>query len=543
MLKNRKKINVIKRAFAVLLVIVLALSPMVVLAKSYSDSPMKEYRYTHQDQFDGMNIVHGVDLSYHNGDVDFKALKSAGISFIFLRVGYRGYGYKGNILNDTRFEEYYEKAKNEGFMIGVYFYSQALNEKEAVEEADRALSVLNGRALDLPVVFDYEFAGVKDGRLDSAWSSGKLNKAKMTDNAVAFCERVKSNGYRPMIYASKYFFYDNLNRQVLEDNGYGIWLAHYSTGTDYKGKFNVWQYSSTGKVAGVKGNVDCNFMYVSQYNNIIDIAKPKPSVVSTNTSSATLKWEAVDGADGYDVCKKVNDNFVSIAQTDKATIKVNDLSPATNHYLYVVGFRYVDGIKYYGAFSKSVKATTLPAKVTGLSESSKTDTTVTVKWKKAGYPTGYNFYIYNSAKNKYELYQTLTTNSITLENLVPNRSYAFRVTALKNEIEGTRSEKIVVRMRPRTPVVKSVTSPRTKRLKITWDKNTKNAGYEVQWSTTKDFSSNIKSERFKSSTATSRTVTTYRTKEYYSIRVRSYVLRDGKKVYSPWSKATRIKVK
>lgn len=533
----------IGKILAVILAIIMVISPITAFAEVKTGSPFDNKTYTHQEKLSSMNIVNGIDLSHHNDSADFKALKDSGIDFAILRIGYRGYGYKGNILNDTRFDKFYEDAKAEGLLVGAYFYSQALNEKEAIQEADRVLENLKGRPLDLPVVFDYEFADVSDGRLDEAWRNKKINKEKMTQNAIAFCERIKENGYNAMVYASKYFFYDNLDYKALEEKGYGIWLAHYDTKTDYKGKFDIWQYSSKGKINGVSGNVDCNFMYVDPFENIIDIYKTKGTVIGVSSTAVKLQWDEIEGVDGYDVCRKRNDVYYPLLQTTKTTANITDLTPASNCYFAVVAYRYIEGIKYYGEFSKTIKATTNPAKVTGLKESSKTDTTISFKWNKTGYPTGYNVYLYNGTSKKYELYKTVTKNSVKVTGLKPNKNYVFKVEALKYDTDGPRSDKLTVRTKPKKPVVKSASSPKTKQLKLSWDKNTKNVGYQVQWSTTKDFSSNTKSETFKNSKATSRTIKTYRSKSNYSIRVRSYVVIDGKKVYSPWSNSKRLKVK
>lgn len=535
-----KKIN---KFFALILaVVIFAVQPINALAVSYSSSPFKSYRYTHQAQFDGMTLLHGIDLSNHNDSADFDKLKKAGISFAFLRIGYRGYGIKGTLMNDTKFDTFYNDAKKAGLSVGAYFYSQALNEAEAIEEADKAISLLKGRALDLPIVFDYEFANVRDGRLDSAWSSGRINKEKMTKNAIAFCERVKEKGYQPMVYASKYFFYDNLDYKALEQKGYGIWLAHYATGTDYKGKFNAWQYSETGAISGVSGNVDCNFMYVNPNDYVIDLDAPTLTVTANGVNSVSLKFNAVENADGYEIFRKSNDNYTSLAQTTDTKVTVTGLTPAFTYTLCAVSYRYIDGMKYYGNYGKTVKATTKPDKVSGFTAST-TDTTASIKWKKVGYPTGYRVYVFRNASNSYELYSTVTTNSVKITGLLPNKTYAIRVEALKGDFVGKRSDKLNVRTKPKAPTVKSVTSPSTKRIKITWNKNTSNTGYQIQWSTTSNFSSNVKTQTFKGSSLYSKTIQTYRAKSYYSIRVRSYVTVGGKNYYSPWSKSTRLKVK
>lgn len=524
----------------ILAVVIMASMPITAIAETITGSPFRDSKFTHQTKFNGMNIINGLDLSHHNGDVDFAKIKNAGVEFVILRLAARGYGYAGGFVNDTKFKEYYDGAKKVGLPIGAYIFSQAITEKEAIEEAEKALKILDGRKLDLPLVFDYEFSGGSDGRLTKAWNNRTLNRDKMTNNAIAFCEKVKKNGYSPMVYASEYFFYDNLNASALENRDYGIWLAHYTQETDYKGKFDIWQYSERGTVNGIKGNVDCNFMYVDP------IELPKPVVKLTSeptTTTVELKWNKVEGADGYEVIRKSGDNFIHLGDTTSTKFKATSLTPATNNYIGVRAYRLVSGVKHYGKLSARVKATTKPAKVTGIKAESKTDTEITLTWKKVGSPTRYNVYMYDRESKTYQLIAKPTQNKLKISGLKQNRCYYFKVEACKDAFVGTRSDRKGIYTRPKPPTVKNATSPREKRITITWAKSTRFDGYQVQWSTTKDFSSNTKTSSTSNASATSKTIKTYRTKEYYSIRVRGYIIRDGKKVYSAWSDSRRLKVK
>ena len=211
--------------------------------------------YTHQDRFAGIPIVQGIDVSKHNGNVDWAKVKAAGVKYAIIRVGYRGYGDNGTLVYDSKFNEYINAAYAQGLDIGVYFYSQAINTKEAADEANYALKKLNSykSKITLPVYYDYEFAEVSSGRLDTAWRTGKLNKNGMTANAKAFCSTIENAGFDAGIYASKYFYYDNLNYKDLQDK-YDIWVANYATKTTYEGNFRVWQFTAEGKVNGITGN-------------------------------------------------------------------------------------------------------------------------------------------------------------------------------------------------------------------------------------------------------------------------------------------------
>ena len=203
----------------------------------------------------------GIDVSNHNGEIDWKKVKEHGIEFAIIRAAYRGYGTEGNLRQDTKFVQNMKGAIENGIEVGVYFYSQAITEAEAIEEAEMTLRLIqeNGFASDItfPIVIDTEASG---GRGDS------MSKDQRTAVVKAFCNRIAQAGYKPMIYANKYWLYDNLNMN--EWSQYDVWLAHY-TGTDdpannpsdYKGSYQIWQYTSTGSVYGISGNVDMNICY------------------------------------------------------------------------------------------------------------------------------------------------------------------------------------------------------------------------------------------------------------------------------------------
>lgn len=538
----------ISKIIALALALLILIQPASVLAETVSKSPFIQGEYTHQSQFDGMNISMGVDLSYHNGDVDFDKIKANGVEFAFLRVGYRGYGKAGTLMRDTRFEEYYQLAKKAGIKIGVYFYSQAITVKEAEAEANLVLDILNTRELDLPVVFDYEFAPDYDGRLNVAWRKGTLNKTKSTNNALAFCRIIEDSGYKPMVYASKFFLYDNLNRKTLEDNNIGIWLAHYTNNTDYDGKYQVWQYSSSGSVEGVEGRVDCNFMYLKPNVQNSTLFAPVLRLTYREKKSVTVRWDKVKKAEGYEVMLYKNGVWSHAFYTKENVARFKNLTPATNYIVKVRAYRFSQGARVYSKYSKNLKVGTKPGKVYGIKSTFKTDTYIDLTWKKVGSPSSYNVFKYNSKTKKYELYKTVTTNKVRVTGLNPLTRYAFKVQAVKNTNDGEtfigeKSEKAINRTRPKKPEVKTVKSPKYKRISVSWKKVNRVEGYQVQWSTTKDFSSNFKTVTVKGRSTTTKTIKTAQSNRYYYVRVRSYVLNDGLKFFSPWSKTYKVKVK
>ncbi len=215
-------------------------------------------RLNHQARFASARKHLGIDVSKHNGKIDWKQVKEAGVEFAIIRVGFRGV-QSGALGDDPYALENLREAKAAGLKVGVYFYSQALNEREGEEEARYAMDVVrkSGVSLDLPVFMDYEYYTPTSGRLALA----HISKDTATAAALAFYRRVEQEGYRSGIYASKSFFYEQLHPDLLHEP---VWLAHYNRYTNYTGSFNLWQYSSTGHVPGIqggRGNVDMNVWY------------------------------------------------------------------------------------------------------------------------------------------------------------------------------------------------------------------------------------------------------------------------------------------
>ena len=191
----------------------------------------------------------GIDVSKYQPTVDWKKVKNAGINFVMIRCGYRGYG-SGVLVEDPMYRSHISGAKAAGLRVGVYFFSQAVNEAEAVEEASMAVSLAKKYGINMPIAIDSEYAAGGSGRAD------RLSKSDRTAITKAFCNTVKSAGYTPMVYASKSWFSDHLNASQL--SGYRIWVAHYANKCGYTGSYHIWQNTDKGKVDGIPGYVDMN---------------------------------------------------------------------------------------------------------------------------------------------------------------------------------------------------------------------------------------------------------------------------------------------
>ena len=196
----------------------------------------------------------GIDVSKYQSKIDWQQVKQAGVNFVIIRIGYRGYG-SGTLVQDPLFEQHFTNARNAGLKVGVYFFSQAVNENEAREEAQGCWYVLNGRGLDYPIYFDSEASGASNGggRADG------LGQADRTKCAIAFCEEVKALGYQPGVYASTQWFRKRLDLSQL--TGYSIWNAHYNVASSPIA-CNLWQGSCSARISGYSGQLDVNISYM-----------------------------------------------------------------------------------------------------------------------------------------------------------------------------------------------------------------------------------------------------------------------------------------
>lgn len=196
--------------------------------------------------------VLGIDVSAHQGEIDWNQLAAAGVKFAIVRIGYRGYVY-GGLRADDYYLQNITGAQAAGIQVGAYFFSQALSVGEAREEAEFALQLLEGIELDLPLVFDWESMG-EESRTSEIWPRTLTNITK------TFCETVKAGGYKPMIYFNSNQARDLMHMEELTD--YPFWLAMYDITMEFPYKFQIWQYSNKGKLPGIQSNVDLNLMFV-----------------------------------------------------------------------------------------------------------------------------------------------------------------------------------------------------------------------------------------------------------------------------------------
>ena len=221
----------------------------------------------HDAVFSGYDIHHGIDVSAHQKEVDWKAVAEAGAEFVFIRVGYRGYS-TGLIVEDAYAARNLKGAIENGLKVGVYLFSQAITVEEGIEEADFVLKLLKKYGLgpaniQLPIVYDVEYPS-SDGKYVGRLYEANLGRALRTEIALAFLERAREAGYDACFYGSRSALSNQTKAYMNRINGvYPVWLAVYSTGkrAGYSGPYTFWQYSSKGKVSGISGDVDLDVWY------------------------------------------------------------------------------------------------------------------------------------------------------------------------------------------------------------------------------------------------------------------------------------------
>lgn len=359
---------------------------------STSVSPFTGATYTHADAFDGMNIFHGVDVSYHQGTIDWAKVKEAGIDFAIIRMGYRGYSV-GTLYTDTKFTQNMQGAIEAGLKVGVYFFTEATSTDEAIAEATYVANAISSYNITMPVAIDWETnAAASDG---GRKITAGLTKAQNTIICSTFCDVIRTYGYTPMVYANKSDFTNRLDGASLGEK-YEIWLARYNTKADYSNPYTFWQYSAgsaanKGSVNGISGNVDLNFWYTAgtAENPAFThgasgpaIAEPTPEpdevddVTQLSASSASksiqLSWKKVKAATGYEIYRKDSYNgsykkVKTISDGDTVSWKNSGLSKKHEYYYRVRAFIKISGGNIYSSYS-TITAATKPSSRVGIAK-------------------------------------------------------------------------------------------------------------------------------------------------------------------------------
>lgn len=193
----------------------------------------------------------GIDVSSLQKEIDWQQVKAAGVEFVMIRLGYRG-SIEGKLEADTYAQANYQGAKAAGLKVGGYIFTQSISVEEGLEDADLVLGMAKDWELDLPLVYDWEI-------VKPHYRNGDLDRRTLTDIMLAFCKKIESAGHKSMVYFNitqtrQNFFLEELTN-------YGFWLANYADTLDFPYKVDMWQYTNTGSVPGITGNVDINLYF------------------------------------------------------------------------------------------------------------------------------------------------------------------------------------------------------------------------------------------------------------------------------------------
>lgn len=250
-------------AGALMVILLLLLLPKEPEAEPVSTEPtLEKNKYVPEDfVYDGDYLTCtagrtrlGIDVSAHQQDIDWQQVKDAGMEFAMVRIGYRGYS-QGGIHADDYAAANIQGAQAAGLEVGVYFYSQAVSIEEAAEEAMYCIRFLEEYDIDMPVVYDWEYVSAEA-------RTGNMDRQTLTRCIQVFCDTMKKSGYEAMVYFNPSIGRDLMDLPQLQD--YLFWLAMYTDQMDYPYAVEMWQYTETGSVPGIDGNVDINIQFLDE---------------------------------------------------------------------------------------------------------------------------------------------------------------------------------------------------------------------------------------------------------------------------------------
>lgn len=221
----------------------------------YNNVPQSNYKPT--DFFEEEGVVKyrgdyavGINVSDQLGDIDWQQVKDSGVDYAMIRVGYRG-KMRGLITPDAKFDQNIEGAASVGLPVGVYFFSQAVTDAEADEEAAYVLDKIRGKSMKYPVAIYWKYAAKDDGTQDESARTTRCNGEQITGFIDAFCKKINSAGFTPCYYATKSMAYNQLNLSRL--SGYDLWYAEYKSVPSFFYDYKLWQYTEEADVPGISG--------------------------------------------------------------------------------------------------------------------------------------------------------------------------------------------------------------------------------------------------------------------------------------------------
>lgn len=426
-------------------------------ANPYGVATLSSTTYTHASQFKNSTVMKGIDVSEWNGSINWRKVKSSGVTFAFIRAGGRYYG-SGAYFVDSKFAENVKNATAAGIDVGAYFYSQAINAAEARQEAAYTLNIVSSYNLTLPIVMDYEYAW--EGGLTGRLYNAHLSKSAATTVINTFCSTVEASGYVGMLYASKSVITDDMKITSI-NNKYPIWNAQYNdsdtltytdngltSGKKYTYMVRGYHKLNTGTVYGAYSQeYSCTATYAEAVTAstdpeppIFDTAPDMPTqaaIADRTSSSINVRWSKISGVTGYFVYKYNTstgkyDRIARCIGDESRSYNFTGLSPATTYKFGVRAYYEYNGVIMYSnrlEFSKCTK----PRTFTSSFKYTPIGSYRCLHWQKLSNVSGYIIYKYDIAHNKYTRVKKISSYKTTSCILPALKSgFGYRILAYKN---------------------------------------------------------------------------------------------------------------
>ncbi len=436
----------------------------------------------------GKNKVVGIDVSRHNGTIDWDTVKSQ-IDFAILRVGY-GDNYESQ--DDTQWVRNANECTRLGIPFGVYIYSYATSTAQASSEAYHVLRLVKNYNLTYPIYYDLEDAG----------TTGTVSASVKGDMAQTFCDIIKGAGYDVGVYANTYWF-----TSILTDPRFAAWekwVAQYSNVCTYSGKYRMWQYSSSERIAGIDTAVDVNYRYTGTGMNVnnkpsVDISTqgvylPAPQNVKKEIKSGTsavITWDGVAGSTRYIVYRKKSGDkkFARVAVTIGTRFEDNNLESKQKYIYKVCAYTGIAGVEYFGEFSNTVIAKTYISTPDSITASPVTKSSIKLCWNAIKNASAYKVYRRDEVTHKYVKIASCAGTNYVDTDVKSGVIYKYKVIAVRktesgviyskasNVIQGVSGPGKVTNLSAESLTTGSVT--------LKWDRAVGATGYQIYMSTKK----------------------------------------------------------
>ena len=530
--------------------------------------------YYHDVAYEDCELINGIDVSWWQGGgrgsktskINWQKMHAAGTDFVFVRAASRDTA-DGSIYEDTTASAHIKGAQDNKMNVGLYIFSQAVNEKEAIEEADYVLKLIDqyGWKIDMPIVMDRE-----SGRETKRLTAAKLSKTKETAVVQAFADEITDAGYKAGVYASYSWYNTKMQADDLEDCA--IWIARYNNTTtsntkqvkkkdskgnyvkDAKGNYvmvspvpyedvlcdyEFWQYSSTkpSTSTGYTGALDKNFWYKDT-----NVKTENVKMTKNTDTSVTLTWDDAGDAENYRVYRynEETGKYAYVATVNDTTYTDSSLKAGTAYKYKVRCMWTIGGTNYYGTYSSVLQAATLPAQVSGLGISGQSATGISLSWGETEGADGYRIFRYSSNSDSFEEIATVGADvtGYDVTGLSSAQEYRFRVQASKtignNTYWGADSEEAAGVTKPGRAAAPVVDAFGSDSIDLSWKKVARASGYQL-YRLNEESGKYVKLATIKGGSKVTYTDHELTAAKVYSYKVRAYKTYEGTDYYGAFS--------